>query len=109
MSARFMAGVQANYRKISPTPDNFAGLMKALGKMYGTEPDLKPVEIETIKAPTVIAYGQYEQFIKLEHFQNLADLIPGAKLVLLPNVSHGGPLQDPIHFHQAVMILLDSN
>jgi len=109
MSALFMARVQANYRKLSPTPDNFPGLMKALGKMYSTEPDLKPVEIETIKAPTVIAYGQYEQFIKPEHFQNLADLIPGAKLVMLSNVSHGGPLQDPSHFHQAVVMLLDTN
>jgi pimeloyl-ACP methyl ester carboxylesterase len=109
MSARFMARAQTNYRNLSPNPDNFAGLMKALGKMYSQEPDLKPEEIETIKAPTVIAYGQYEQFIKAEHFQNLANLIPGAKLVMLPNVSHGGPLQDPTNFHQAVITLLDTN
>jgi pimeloyl-ACP methyl ester carboxylesterase len=101
--------VQANYRKLSPTPDNFAGLRKALGKMYSTEPDLNPAEIKTIKAPTVIACGEYEQFIKLEHFQDLAHLIPGAKLVILPNVSHGGPLQDPTRFHQAVANLLDAN
>jgi pimeloyl-ACP methyl ester carboxylesterase len=109
MAALFMARVQANYRKLSPTPDNFAGLRKALGKMYSAEPDLKPAEIKTIKAPTVIAFGQYEQFIKRDHFQNLAQLIPGAKIVMLPNVSHGGPLQDPTHFHRAVMMLLDAN
>ena len=109
LAARFMARVQANYRKLSPTPDEFAGLRKALGKMYSTEPDLKPEEIKTIKAPTVIACGQYEQFIKLEHFQGLAHLIPNAKLVILANVSHGGPLQDPAHFHQAVVNLLDIN
>ncbi len=109
MAAVFMARVQINYRRLSPTPDNFAGFMKALGKMYSAEPDLKPEEIKTIKAPTVIAFGQYEQFIKHEHFQNLADMIPGARLVMLPNVSHGGPLQDPTHFHQAVMMLLDTN
>ena len=91
MAARFMAMARANYRKLSPTPDNFAGLMNALGKMYSTQPDLKPAEIETIKAPTVIAFGEYEQFIKREHFQALAQLIPGARLVMLPNVSHGGP------------------
>ena len=107
LSARFMARVQANYRKLSPTPDGFARLRKALGKMYSTEPDLIPAEIKTIKAPTVIACGQYEQFIKLEHFQDLAHLIPNAKIVILPNVSHGGPLQDPAHFHEAVVNLLD--
>ena len=107
MSSHFMALVKLNYREHSPTPDNFGGFMEALGKMYSTEPDLKPTEIETIKAPTVVAFGEYEQFIKREHFQKLSQLIPGAKLVMIPNVSHGGPLQDPIHFHQAVMMLLD--
>lgn len=109
MSSHFMARVKLNYREHSPTPDNFRGFMEALGKMYSIEPDLKPAEIETIKAPTIVAFGEYEQFIKREHFQKLSQLIPGAKLVMLPNVSHGGPLQDPIHFHQAVMMLLDTS
>lgn len=109
LAARYMATVQANYRKLSPTPDSFLVLRKAIGQMYSTEPNLKPEDIKTIKAATVIACGQYEQFIKREHFQNLAHLIPNAKLVILPNVSHGGPLQDPAHFHQAVVNLLDVN
>lgn len=108
LTARFMARAQANYRKLSPTPDGFAGLSEALAKMYSTEPDIKPAELKTIKAPTVIACGQYEQFIKLEHFQDLASLIPNAKLVVLPNVSHGGPLQDPARFHEAIMNWINS-
>ena len=109
LTARFMARVQANYRKLSPTADGFARLSEALAKMYSTEPDIKPAELKTIKAPTVIACGQYEQFIKLEHFQDLASLIPNAKLVVLPNVSHGGPLQDPARFHEAIMNWINSN
>jgi pimeloyl-ACP methyl ester carboxylesterase len=57
----------------------------------------------------VIAYGQYEQFIKAEHFQALAQLIQGAKLVVIPDVAHSGPLQDPVRFHQAVIGLLDGH
>ena len=109
LAARYMARVQANYRKLSPTPDNFSRLSEALDKMDSTEPDLKPAQIKTIKAPTIIACGQYEQFIKREHFENLAHLIPNAKLVILSNVSHGGPWQDPGQFHEAVMNLLDFN
>jgi len=107
LAARFMEKVKVNYRRLSPTPDSLAVLRKALGKMYSTEPDLKAEDIKTIKAPTVIAYGEYEQFIKREHFEDLARLIPNAKLVILPNVSHGGPLQDPLSFHRAVTNLLD--
>src|ERR1019366_4910343 len=51
----------ANYN-LSPTPDSFFVLRKALGQLYSTEPNLKPGDIRTIKAPTVIACGQYEQF-----------------------------------------------
>ena len=109
LAAHFMARVKANYHKLSPTPDDFAGLRKALVKMYSTEPDLKPEDIKTIKAPTVIACGQYDQFIKREHFEDLAHLIPNARLVIIPNVSHGGPLQDPVSFHQSVVNLLDVN
>lgn len=105
---RFMANAEANYRKVSATPDSFAQLKTALGKMYSSEPNLNPAELKTIKAPTVIACGQYEQFIKAEHFRELTALIPAAKLVVIPNVSHGGPLQDPISFHEAVAGLLDT-
>ena len=105
---RFMARAEANYRKVSSTPDGFAQLKTALGKMYSSEPDLNPAELKTIKAPTVIACGQYEQFIKAEHFRELAGLISSAKLVVIPNVSHGGPLQDPVSFHKAVVGLLDT-
>lgn len=64
--------------------------------------------LETIKSPSVIACRQYEQFIKLEHFKTLAALIPNAKLIILPDVSHGSPLQDPVRFHIPLMDLLNN-
>ena len=106
VAARFMAKVKADYRRLSSTPNDFLKLRTAVGKMYNDEPNLDPSDIAKIKAPTVIARGQYEQFIKPEHFAELAHLIPGAKLVIIPNVSHGGPLQDPAVFHRAIMNLL---
>lgn len=107
LAARFMSRAQANYRKLSPTPDNFGKFRKALGKMYSAEPNIDPEDIKTIKVPTVIACGEHDQFITREHFQNLAHLIPNAKLVILANVSHGGPLQDPASFHKALADFLD--
>jgi pimeloyl-ACP methyl ester carboxylesterase len=109
LSRQFITRAEADYRRLSPTPDSFGSLRNALGKLYSTEPNLDPEDIKTIKAPTVIAFGQYEQFIKREHFEALARLIPNARLVMLPNVSHGGPLQDPTGFHLAVMNLLGGN
>ena len=109
MSARYMAQSEAAYRRLSPTPDGFGKLKKALRELYSMEPDLKPADIRTIQAPTVIACGEHEQFIKRGHSEELARLIPGAGLVVLPNVSHGGPLQDPTGFHHALAVLLDAD
>lgn len=106
VAALYMAQAAENYRRLSPTPDNFGGLKKALGQLYRHEPNLEPAELKTIKAPTVIAFGEYEQFIRREHFEEMASLIPNARLVMLKNVSHGGPTQDPVQFHEAVMALL---
>lgn len=107
MAARFMSRVQENYRRLSPTPEGFSDLRAALGKMYAIEPDLKVEELKAIQAPTVIACGEYEQFIKREQFEELTRLVPNAKLVVIPNVGHGGPTQGPVKFNKAVKTFLD--
>ena len=109
MAARFMARARANYSRLSPTPDSFAVLRKALGKMYSAEPEIPPAELKIIQAPTVIAAGEFDQFIKQEHFKELARLIPGARLVIIAGVGHGGAWQDAVSFHRAVSNLLDKN
>ena len=107
MFARYKAKAEADYRNLSSTPNDFPKLLGALRTMYGHEPNIGAAELGMIRAKTVIADGQYEQFISRKHTEMLAHLIPGAKLVIIPNVSHGGPAQDPIRFHQAVLNLLD--
>ncbi len=107
MGAIFMARMQAQYRALSPTPDGFPELRTKLGHLYEKEPNLTPAELGRIKAPTVVADGAHEQFISRSHTEQLARLIPGAKLLILPNVSHGGPQQDPDGFDRAVAALLD--
>ena len=109
VASHFMARAKANYSRLSPTPDSFSVLRKALGKMYSAEPNLSPAELKKIHTPTVIACGEYDQFIKQEHFRELAQLIPGAKLVIIPSVGHGGAWQDPVRFHQAVASLLNGD
>jgi pimeloyl-ACP methyl ester carboxylesterase len=37
---------------------------------------------------TVIAVGEYEEIVKREHTEEIARLIPGAKLLIMPGGSH---------------------
>lgn len=107
MGAIYLAKMEAQYRRLSSTPNDFPALKKALNQLYATQPNLTPAQLGRITAPTVIADGEHEQFIAHEHTALLARLIPGATLIIIPNVSHGGPLQDPSAFHHAVGALLD--
>jgi pimeloyl-ACP methyl ester carboxylesterase len=99
--------MQAQYRTLSPAPDGFPALRTKLAQLYSAEPNLAPTDLGSIQAPTVIADGDHEQFIAREHSEELARLILGARLLILQNVSHGGPQQDPVGFHAAVAALLD--
>ena len=107
MGPIFMPKMEAQYRRLSPTPDGFPALRQALNAMYANEPNLTVADLARIQAPTVVADGQYEQFIDSAHTALMANSIPHARLVIVPNVSHGGPQQDPVAFHNAVESLLD--
>ena len=97
-----------NYAKLSPTPDAFESFVQQISAMWFSQPDFKPEDLAKITVPTVIADGQYEEAILPEHTAELAKLIPGAKLVILPNVSHMAMWQDPAAFNKAMMEFVDS-
>lgn len=107
VGAAYLTSMEENYRRLSPTPDSFKNLLVALGRMSATEPNLTLADLHHISAPTVIADGDHEQFIDPAHTRLLADSVPGARVVIVPGVSHGGPQQDPKAFHRAVAQLLD--
>jgi pimeloyl-ACP methyl ester carboxylesterase len=51
--------------------------------------------------------GEYDEAISLEHTKEMASLIPGSTLILLPNLSHFAMWQDPEAFNAAVLKYLD--
>lgn len=97
-----------NYAKLSPTPEKFEDFVQQISAMWFSQPDLKPEDLARIKVPTVIADGQYEEAILPAHTAELARLIPGAKLVILPDVSHMAMWQNPAAFNRAMMDFVDA-
>ncbi|MBI2717461.1 MAG: alpha/beta hydrolase [Rhizobiales bacterium] len=96
-----------NYQKLSPTPKDFDNFMQAISGMWFSQPDFKPEQLAKIKIPVTIADGQYDEAIKPEHTAELAEFIPGARLVIIPNVSHMGMWQNPAAFNRAVAEFLE--
>jgi pimeloyl-ACP methyl ester carboxylesterase len=96
-----------DYERLSSTPKDYEGFVNAVAAMWYSQPDFSPEQLGSIKAPTAIADGEHDEAIKREHTEEMARLIPGAKLVILPGVSHFAFWQDPDLFNKAVLDFLD--
>jgi pimeloyl-ACP methyl ester carboxylesterase len=98
----------AEYKRLSRTPDQYEALHKALGRMWNGEPNYTTQQLAGIRVPTAIVLCDRDEWIKPEHARYLARTIPGAKLILLHDVSHYAALQDPAAYSQAVLGFIDS-
>jgi pimeloyl-ACP methyl ester carboxylesterase len=96
------------YRKLSPAPAEFNAFHAQLEKMWDTEPHFTDDELRHIKVPTWIVDGDRDELIKREDTDRMAHLIPGARELILPGVSHFAFLQDPQQFNAALLHFLSS-
>jgi pimeloyl-ACP methyl ester carboxylesterase len=64
----------------------FAGVEQLMAALEGL--DLRPL-LPRIACPTLVVGGEADVTFPAEHSRALADGIPGARLVLIPNGSHG--------------------
>ncbi len=91
----------------SPTPGEFDQFLHQIEKMWETQPNWTDDQLRAIRAPVLIADGQFDEGIKREHTEYMAATIPGAGLLILPNVSHFAFLQDPVLFNAALLDFLE--
>jgi pimeloyl-ACP methyl ester carboxylesterase len=102
------AALAANYARLSETPNDFGALSKSVLAMQLREPNYAQRDLAEIKGPAIaIVDGAHEEFILRQHTEYMARTIPGAKLIILPDVSHFAPIQDPAGFNAAMIGFLD--
>lgn len=104
--AKYIEVAGKDYERLSKTPKDYNDFVAAISQMWATQPDYKPEQLAKITAPVAIADGEHDEAIRQEHNVEMAKAIPGAKLVILPGVSHFAMLQDPKLFTQAVLEFL---
>ena len=97
---------RAEYAKLSPHPERWPQLLDSLRVMWRTEPNFSRQSLAAIKAPTMIAAGEHDEIIRRDHTESMARAIAGARLLILPGVSHFAMLQDPEQFNQALTAFL---
>jgi len=100
--AAYSSRCKAEYRELSPDPDKWSKLVDGLRAMWHSELHITRRKLAAITIPTTISVGQYDELIRTEHAQDMARAIPGARLVIQPDVSHFAMLQNPDQFNRAL-------
>ena len=95
------------YTRLSPTPDQFGPFVEQISSMWGTQPNWTDAQVAAITVPTEIVVGQYDEAILRAHSEKIAALIPGAKLLILPDASHFAMLQAPSDYTLAIRDFID--
>ena len=100
--AAYSSRCKAEYRTLSPEPDKWPELIAGLRATWHSELNITKRKLGTLKCPTTMCVGQYDEIIKWERAQDMAQAIPAGRFVLLPDVSHFGMLQNPEQFNRAL-------
>jgi len=104
--AAYAQRCRAEYQQLSPRPEKWPQLVDGLRAMWRSQPTYSKEKLASIKAPTAVADGEYDEIIKHEHTEAMSRQIPGARLVMLPRVSHFAMLQNPAQFNAALLDFL---
>jgi pimeloyl-ACP methyl ester carboxylesterase len=102
----FVAKAGEDYKRMSPTPDDYPAFVAEINKMWDTEPNWTKDQLSKIAVPTAIVLGNHDEAIKRDHTEYMASVIPGAKLIILKDASHFAMLQDPEGYTRAILVFL---
>ena len=103
---RCFARHRADYQQLSATPEQFSQFVEDVGLMQRTQPNYSDKDLAKISTPVRVVQSEKDEFIRREHAEHLARIIPGGSFVLLQGVSHFAPWQRPEQFNVAVLSFL---
>jgi pimeloyl-ACP methyl ester carboxylesterase len=103
----YIARGETEYRKLSPTPDQYKPFLAQISQMWATQPHITAEQLRGITVPTWIVDADHDEAIKRENTEFMASQIPNSGLLLQPQVSHFSFLQDPALFNNDVLHFLE--
>ncbi|KQT50789.1 esterase [Aureimonas sp. Leaf454] len=90
-----------------PELKHYADVGKEIHALWANEPNFTPDQLSSISVPTEIVIGEHDEAISREHTIFIANTIPGARFVILPDVGHSAPVEDPKGYAEAVLNFID--
>lgn len=102
----FIARAEKEYQALSPTPDQYKPFLEQIRNMWQTQPNWSAEDLHAITVPTWIVHGDHDEAITRDSTEFMAANIPGAKLILQPEVSHFSFIEDPEQFNRDLQYFL---
>jgi pimeloyl-ACP methyl ester carboxylesterase len=102
----FIARAAVEYAHQNPEPDGYAGFEADIEKMWAREPNMSAATLRSIHARVWIVDADHDEAITRANTDHMANLIPDARELILPGVSHFAFLQDAGTFNFAVQRFL---
>ncbi len=103
----FIARAEKEYAALSPTPKDYKAFIEQIEKMWATQPNWTAEQLHGITVPVWIVDADHDEAIKRENTEFMARSIPGAGLLIQPEVSHFSFLQDPQQFTRDILHFLE--
>jgi len=100
---QFIARGEKEYEALSATPKEYKTFVEEISAMWAKQPNWTEDDLAKITVPTWIVDADHDEAIKRENTEFMAAQIPGAGLLLQPEVSHFSFLQDPKQFNENVL------
>ncbi|MGH7059595.1 MAG: alpha/beta fold hydrolase [Stellaceae bacterium] len=94
----FIARAAKEYAALSATPKDYKEFVAQITKMWETEPNWTAADLHRIAMAVWIVDADHDEAIRRSNTEFMAANIPGAGLLLQPDVSHFSFLQDPAQF-----------
>jgi pimeloyl-ACP methyl ester carboxylesterase len=99
---------RADYAKMSATPKAWDALVDWLLPVWRNPMGFTKDQLRSIQAPTLVADGDHDEVIVLAQVEEMAKLIPHAKLKIFSDASHFALWQDPKTFDDTLVEFLSA-
>lgn len=96
------------YQELSPEPERWGEFLANISDMWATEPTYTEEQLGSIETPILLLDGAKEEVILIAHAEEMAGLIPGSELTIMPDTGRFTLFEQPATFVRIVEEFLAS-
>lgn len=99
---------RAAYAATAANPEEWPELTRRLGRTWLTQPTFSEEELTLVETPVLVVKVDRDQFLPPQIFDRLAALIPGARLLHVPEGTHSVPMEKPVELANGIRTFIAS-